>query len=55
MDTDRNFMERRETGFYIVGRRVPINRLVWEYCNGEEAETIQSHYPILNLGRSRAR
>ena len=45
----REFIERRKTGFYIVGSRVPIDRIVWEYRNGEDPEAIQSHYPTLNL------
>ena len=44
-----NHIERREGGFYIVGSRVPIDRIVWEYRNGEDPETIQSHYPTLSL------
>lgn len=27
----RDYIERRETGFYIVGSRVPLDRIVWEY------------------------
>jgi uncharacterized protein (DUF433 family) len=42
-------IERRETGLYIAGSRVPIDRIVWEYRNGEDAATIQSHYPTLSL------
>jgi uncharacterized protein (DUF433 family) len=45
----QNHIERREAGFYIVGSRVPIDRIVWEYRNGEDPETIQSHYPTLSL------
>jgi uncharacterized protein (DUF433 family) len=45
----RDCIERRGTGFYIVGSRVPIDRIVWEYRNGEDPETIQSHYPTLSL------
>lgn len=44
-----DYIERRETGLYIVGSRVPIDRVVWEYRNGEDPETIQSHYPTLSL------
>ena len=40
-------IERRENGFYIVGSRVPIDRIVWEYPNGEDRAAIQSHYPHL--------
>jgi uncharacterized protein (DUF433 family) len=46
---DREFVERREAGFYLVGSRVPIDRVVWEYHRGEDSETIQSHYPTLSL------
>jgi uncharacterized protein (DUF433 family) len=46
---ERNFIERRETGFYITGKRVPIDAVVWEYWNGEEPACIQSHYPTLTL------
>jgi uncharacterized protein (DUF433 family) len=44
-----DYIERREAGFYIVGSRVPIDRIVWEYRNGEDPEAIQSHYPALSL------
>jgi uncharacterized protein (DUF433 family) len=46
---DGEFIERREGGFYVIGSRVPIDRVVWEYRNGEDAETIQSHYSTLSL------
>ena len=45
----RDYIERRETGFYIMGSRVPIDRIVWEYRNGEDPEAIRSHYPTLSL------
>ena len=46
---DRNFVERRDSGFYLVGSRVPIDRIVREYRVGEQPEAIRSHYPTLNL------
>jgi len=46
---DRDFIERRDAGFYLIGSRVPIDRVVWEYRNGEDPETIQSHYSTLSL------
>ena len=45
----RERVERRETGFYIAGSRVPIDRIIWEYCNGEDPQTIRSHYATLSL------
>jgi hypothetical protein len=44
-----DYIERRETGFYVVGSRVPIDRIICEYRKGEDPETIQSHYPTLSL------
>jgi hypothetical protein len=46
---DSDFVERREAGFYLTGSRVPIDRVVWEYRNGEDPGTNQSHYPTLSL------
>jgi uncharacterized protein (DUF433 family) len=46
---NRECIERRETGLYIVGSRVPIDRIISEYRNGEDPETIQSHYPTLSV------
>jgi uncharacterized protein (DUF433 family) len=45
----REIIERRETGFYIVGSRVPIDRIIWEYHNGEDPEAIRAHYPTLSV------
>jgi len=46
---DRNFVERRDSGFYLVGSRVPIDRIVRDYRDGEQPEAIRSHYPTLSL------
>ena len=46
---DKEFIERRDGSFYPIGSRVPIDRIVREYRNGEEPEAIQSHYPTLSL------
>ncbi len=45
----REFVERRETGFYISCSRVPIDRIIWEYRNGEEPEAICAHFPTLSV------
>ena len=46
---NRESIERRKTGFYIAGSRVPLDRITWEYRNGEDPETIRSHFPTLRL------
>ncbi len=45
----REFIERRQEGFYLIGSRVPIDAVVWQYRNGEVPETIQANYPTLTL------
>ena len=49
MSATDQFIERREAGFYIKGSRVPIDRVVQDYRNGEDPATIQSHYPTLTV------
>ena len=44
-----NFIELRDSGYYLVGSRVPIDRIVREYRDGEQPEAIRSHYPTLSL------
>lgn len=46
---EKQFIERRNEGFYLIGSRVPIDNIVWEYRRGEDPETTQSHYPTLSL------
>ena len=46
---NKEFIERRDEGFYLIGSRVPIDNIVWEYRRGEDPETTQSHYPTLSL------
>ena len=46
---NREFVDRRETGFYIVESRVPLDHVVREYQEGEPPEAIRSHYPTLSL------
>jgi len=45
----RDFVERRDGSFYLIGSRVPLGHLVREYQHGESVEAIQSHYPTLTL------
>ena len=45
----RDYIERRHGSFYLVGSRVPLAHLVYEFQNGESPEAIRSHYPTLSL------
>ena len=46
---DRDFVESRDGGFYLVGSRVPLDFIVREFQHGEPPEAIRSHYPTLSL------
>jgi len=45
----REFVERRDGSFYLIGSRVPLAHLVREFQRGESPEAIRSHYPTLSL------
>jgi hypothetical protein len=44
----KEFIERREASFYLIGSRVPLAFIV-EFINGEAPESIRTHYPTLSL------
>jgi uncharacterized protein (DUF433 family) len=45
----KDYVERRHDSFYVPGTGVPLARIVWEFRNGESAETIRAHFPVLTL------
>ena len=45
----KEFVERRDGSFYLIGSRVPLAHIVREFQRGESAEAIRSHYPVLSL------
>jgi len=45
----REFVERRNESFYLIGSRVPLTHVVREFQRGESPEAIRSHYPALSL------
>lgn len=46
---DRQFVERRDDGFYLVGSRVPLDGVVREFREGHSPEAIRSDFPTLSL------
>lgn len=46
---DRDFVERRDESFYLVGSRVPLASIVREFQDGQSAEAIRSAFPTLTL------
>jgi uncharacterized protein (DUF433 family) len=45
----REYIERREGGFYIIGSRVSLDSVVYEFLRGESPEGILQAYPSLSL------
>jgi uncharacterized protein (DUF433 family) len=45
----KEFVERRQGSFYLIGSRVPLAHIVREFQNGESPEAIRSHYSTLSL------
>lgn len=45
----RDYVERREESFYLIGSRVPLARIVYEFQNGAAPEAIRLAYPTLSL------
>src|SRR5437867_10018219 len=44
-----DYIERREGSFYLIGSRVPLARVVYEFHNGAAPEAIRLDYPTLSL------
>jgi uncharacterized protein (DUF433 family) len=45
----KDYIEHRQGSFYLIGSRMPLARVVYEFKNGETAETIQSHFSTLSV------
>jgi len=45
----KEFVERRDGSFYLVGSRVPLAHILREFQRGESPEAIRSDYPALSL------
>ena len=45
----KEYVERREGSLYLIGSRVPLARVVYEFQNGAAPEAIRLDYPTLSL------
>src|SRR5437660_12784628 len=43
------YIEQRESGYYVAGTRVSLDSLVYAFRSGESPETIQQQFPTLTL------
>jgi uncharacterized protein (DUF433 family) len=44
-----DYIEKRETGYYVIGSRVSIDTIVRAFLDGDSPETIRSSFPTLTL------
>jgi uncharacterized protein (DUF433 family) len=45
----KDYIEKRETGYYVIGSRIPLDAIVIAFLNGESAEGIVESFPALTL------
>jgi uncharacterized protein (DUF433 family) len=45
----KEFVERRDGSFYLIGSRVPLATIVHDFKNGDAPETIHSNLSTLSL------
>jgi len=45
----REYIERRDGGYYFIGRRVSLDSVVYQFLSGESPEGIAQAFPTLLL------
>lgn len=45
----REYIEKRDGGYYLVGSRVSLESVIFEFLDGASPETIVDNYPTLSL------
>lgn len=45
----REYVEQRDGAYYLVGSRVSLASIVYEYRDGAVPETIRHNFPTLSL------
>jgi uncharacterized protein (DUF433 family) len=45
----KDYIEKRSTGYYVIGTRIPIDTIVHAFLNGDSPETIRQSFPALTL------
>ncbi|MGB7947262.1 MAG: DUF433 domain-containing protein [Candidatus Binatia bacterium] len=46
---NKQYVEKREGGYWIVGSRVSLDSVVYAFLNGQSAESIAQSFPALSL------
>lgn len=45
----KNYVEERENGFWIVGKRISLDSIIYLFNNGSSPESINKSFPLLSL------
>src|SRR5258708_4629912 len=45
----KDYVEQRDGGYYIVGSRVSLDSIVYEFLRGASPESIAQSFPVLRL------
>ena len=45
----KDYIERRHDSFYLIGSRIRLSTIVWEFQQGSSPESIRSNYDTLSL------
>lgn len=45
----RDYIEKRERGYYVVGSRVSLESVIHQFLDGASPETIVEEFPTLSL------
>ena len=45
----KDYIEKRETGYYVIGSRVSLDSVAYAFLDGNSAEGIVESYPTLTL------
>ena len=45
----KDYIEKRDTGYYVIGSRVSLDSIVYAFLDGNSAEGIVESFPTLTL------
>jgi uncharacterized protein (DUF433 family) len=45
----KQYVERREQGYWIVGTRISLDSVIYAFLNGQSPESIVQDFPLLQL------
>jgi len=46
---DNRYVEKRDEGFWIAGKRISLDSVVYAFRRGQSPETIRRSFPLLTL------